>query len=478
MNNHTKIELLIDLVKGMEYRDDDQLEAFLAQASVTIRNIFGWSNNKYWPYFENIRFKPASFFASDYEYQKSWRRGKRQMIDLMTSMLTDPSLEDQPYSQPAIKDVENQDTIDEEETERVEASEVVGDENMADATQVGDTSIKKEVSKILEGFEEKEDNPDEKMDTLIHSLNQTIEDFKKTVVEDLVRSKQHRESIDDKALAEEVDGATDTEEETLEKMLDLPDYETELEKPHEHDNTVDDKPSMNRFFDTPVVDEDKDKDKDKEPAEVSPDVETEQFEEAIDDGSLGSAIESADTVANDPVKAEQEKPSFQEPVFHDNADDTAAITRERIFLVPGQNDVLNAEVYRFLSGNNIHLVVADNPYLNRRSIHEQFNEFTDIKYAIVLMTGDHYMFPHAQSANHAHLVVNQQVAFQLGYLVGKLGRERVLGLYEEQSQFKLPTAFFDVFYVAQDQEQSWQMELERRLLSVGVPINRPQKQLS
>lgn len=346
MNNKTKIELLIDLAKGMEYRDDAQLETFLEQASIAIRNIFGWNNNKYWPYFENIRFKPASFFASEYEYQKSWRKGKRQMIDLLEAMLTDSNLEDNVYK----------------------ASDFPEEQKKQEAGLIDDIKeIEEEIAVSLEE-EEKNDETQQKMESLLISLTQTIDEFKNTVVKDV--------SANQESLVNEKKQDDLSEEDSYQERLITPGLAEEL---------------SNRV------------------------------------------------------------------------DDTSPFAGTRVFYVPGLNDAMNVQIYRFLTDHHLQLVVGDDPQQTRRSIAEQFNEFTNIQFAIVVLSGDNFMYSKLQTPTHAHLVPGQNVVFELGYLVGKLGRDRVIALYEEGDQIKRPTGFFDVFYIPYAQEGVWHHELRARL---------------
>ena len=73
-------------------------------------------------------------------------------------------------------------------------------------------------------------------------------------------------------------------------------------------------------------------------------------------------------------------------------------------------------------------------------------------------------------------MASQAAIFELGYLVAKLGRQKVAVLYQEDDRFRRPTDYFDLYYVALTSTGSWKTDIANRMKSSGVPI--PEKQLS
>ena len=63
---------------------------------------------------------------------------------------------------------------------------------------------------------------------------------------------------------------------------------------------------------------------------------------------------------------------------------------------------------------------------------------------------------------------DQETVFELGFLVGKLGRSRVAVFYQENAQFKRPTDYFDVLYTAFDGQLQWQEKLVRQMKTCGI----------
>lgn len=102
-----------------------------------------------------------------------------------------------------------------------------------------------------------------------------------------------------------------------------------------------------------------------------------------------------------------------------------------------------------------------------RTIIEKFEDFSKVGYAVVLMTADDVggRAGTAQTLGRAR----QNVIFELGYFIAKLGRSRVCVLHE--SGVEIPSDFAGVLYVALDKEGMWKWQLARELKASGIPID-------
>ena len=60
------------------------------------------------------------------------------------------------------------------------------------------------------------------------------------------------------------------------------------------------------------------------------------------------------------------------------------------------------------------------------------------------------------------------IIFQLGFLVGKLGREKVVVLHLDEGNLKRPTQFFELLYIVFDVQNLWQNELMTALRKAGL----------
>ena len=102
---------------------------------------------------------------------------------------------------------------------------------------------------------------------------------------------------------------------------------------------------------------------------------------------------------------------------------------------------------------------------------QRFANEEAISFATVLLSADDVAYAKDQGTSQARLRPRQQVVFELGFLVGKLGRDRVFVLYEEIKDFELPTDFFEVIYTSYHKDGGWSLELVRQLKKSGFTVD-------
>lgn len=101
-----------------------------------------------------------------------------------------------------------------------------------------------------------------------------------------------------------------------------------------------------------------------------------------------------------------------------------------------------------------------------RTIIEKFEEYSNVGFAIVLLTADD--IGGVKNGNELQLRARQNVIFELGFFNGKLGRNRVCCLYE--AGVELPSDYSGVVYVEYDSGQ-WKMNLVRELRAAGYQVD-------
>jgi len=96
----------------------------------------------------------------------------------------------------------------------------------------------------------------------------------------------------------------------------------------------------------------------------------------------------------------------------------------RIFLVHGHNEAALNEVARFLEKLQQDIVVLREKPNQGRTVIEKFEEYADVGFAVVLLTGDDHGSAVADS-ERLRMRARQNVVFELGYFIGRLGRNQV-----------------------------------------------------
>lgn len=140
----------------------------------------------------------------------------------------------------------------------------------------------------------------------------------------------------------------------------------------------------------------------------------------------------------------------------------------KIFIVHGRDEAAKEASARFLEKLGLQpIILHEQPNIGRTII-EKFEAYADVGYAIILLTPDD-MGGLASEKPELNLRARQNVVFELGYFIGKLGRKRVCALYREDVE--LPSDFHGVLYVSLDNGDAWKFHLAKELKAIGFEID-------
>lgn len=143
-------------------------------------------------------------------------------------------------------------------------------------------------------------------------------------------------------------------------------------------------------------------------------------------------------------------------------------TSRKVFLVHGRDHASKSEVARYLERIGLEAIILhERPNKGRTLISKFREESEDIGFAVVLMTPDDE--GHLKGDAGTQLRARQNVVFELGFFIGKLGPERVCALVA--SDLEKPSDFDAVVYVPYGQNTSWQTDLARELRAAGIPFD-------
>lgn len=140
----------------------------------------------------------------------------------------------------------------------------------------------------------------------------------------------------------------------------------------------------------------------------------------------------------------------------------------RVFIVHGHDTGLKEEVARFLTSIGLSPVILHEQPNKGRTIIEKFEEYADVPYAVVLLTPDDVGAP-AEEKNNLRERARQNVLFEFGFFIGKLGRERVSGLVK--GDIELPSDYSGVLYIPVDEGGAWKFAAIKELKTAGFDID-------
>ena len=142
------------------------------------------------------------------------------------------------------------------------------------------------------------------------------------------------------------------------------------------------------------------------------------------------------------------------------------LNKKQIFIVHGHDDKLKLEVARFIEKLGLEAIILSEQANKGKTIIEKIEENTDVGYGIVLYTPCDKGGTADTPYEKMKLRARQNVIFEHGYLIGKLGRERVCALVDGNIEY--PSDINGVVYISyQDQ---WQHKISEELKSIGYKI--------
>ena len=140
-----------------------------------------------------------------------------------------------------------------------------------------------------------------------------------------------------------------------------------------------------------------------------------------------------------------------------------------IFLVHGHDQAALQETARFLERLDQDVVILREQANQGRTIIEKFEEYADVGFAVVLLTPDDRGGAIAQPFDAQKPRARLNVILELGYFLGRLGRNRVCALY--RSGVEIPSDYSGVLYVELDEGGGWRLQLAKELKAAGLPVD-------
>jgi predicted nucleotide-binding protein/predicted RNA-binding Zn-ribbon protein involved in translation (DUF1610 family) len=149
---------------------------------------------------------------------------------------------------------------------------------------------------------------------------------------------------------------------------------------------------------------------------------------------------------------------------------TESILTLEIFVVHGHDEEMKQATARTLAKLNLKPIILHEQPNQGHTLIEKFEKNADVQFVIVLLSPDDMAYSSSNSAENASPRARQNVVLELGYFVGKLGRDRVFALKRE-GKLELPSDFYGIVYTPYDANGKWQFELVRELKAAGYEVD-------
>lgn len=138
--------------------------------------------------------------------------------------------------------------------------------------------------------------------------------------------------------------------------------------------------------------------------------------------------------------------------------------RSKIFIVHGHDGELKESVARIIEKQGIEAIILSEQANTGKTIIEKFEKYSDVGCAICLFTADDLGRAKANPDDKPR--ARQNVVFEAGYFIGKLGRDRIVILSD--SGVEIPSDLAGVVYT---NTRDWKTELLKELKAMGYTVD-------
>jgi len=144
------------------------------------------------------------------------------------------------------------------------------------------------------------------------------------------------------------------------------------------------------------------------------------------------------------------------------------ISSSKVFLVHGHDESARETTARFLEKLNLKPIILHEQPNAGRTVIEKVEGYADVAFAVVLLTPDD-VGGLKSAPQGIKPRARQNVIFELGYFIGKLGRSHVAALLK--GDVEKPSDYDGVLYIPMDTAGAWKLRLARELKNAGLNID-------
>ncbi|MDD5114591.1 MAG: nucleotide-binding protein [Methylobacter sp.] len=143
------------------------------------------------------------------------------------------------------------------------------------------------------------------------------------------------------------------------------------------------------------------------------------------------------------------------------------LDRNKIFVVHGQNNEAKLEVARFIEKIGFEPIILHEQASGSKTIIEKIETYSDVGFGVVIYTPCDVG---SKSSEPTELKgrARQNVVFEHGFLIGKLGRANVCPLVK--GNLETPNDISGIVYTSMD-TTNWQLELAKELRGAGYTVD-------
>lgn len=155
-------------------------------------------------------------------------------------------------------------------------------------------------------------------------------------------------------------------------------------------------------------------------------------------------------------------------VINTETEAEAEIDKTKVFIVHGHDDLAKTQVSELMRRLGLTPIILHQQANEGKTIIEKIEANSNVGFGVVLYTPCD-RGSKAGEEDHLNPRARQNVVFEHGFLIGKIGRKNVAALVKDTVE--TPNDISGVVYISMGSEGSWELQLAKELRSSGYAID-------
>lgn len=144
------------------------------------------------------------------------------------------------------------------------------------------------------------------------------------------------------------------------------------------------------------------------------------------------------------------------------------IDKNKVFIVHGHDNEVKIEVARFVEKLGFEAIILDEQVSNGMTIFEKIEKYSNVGFGIVIYSPCDIGYDKNEEDKKSNRA-RQNVVFEHGYLIAKLGRNNVCALVKQDVE--TPSDISGFVYISMDDHNGWKVPLTKEMKVSGYNVD-------